>query len=340
MSTAKKILLTTFAIALGCLWAVGGTFYYQASQPASEDLKTRIFVIKPGQTLKQAARALSQRGLIRSPNAFILLAYLQKKQNHIQAGEYEISPAMLPAEILQKISSGQTVKYSITVPEGYSVREIASLLEQRGLADKNAFMDAAHDRQLIGSLGLPGDSLEGYLFPETYDISRSTSEPAIVKSMLELFKSRVLTPENLERAGELHFDFHQVVTLASLIEKETGLDAERKLISSVFHNRLRKKMLLQTDPTVIYALRETFDGNIRKKDLSIDSPYNTYKHIGLPPGPIASPGLKSVIAALYPAQTDYLYFVSRQDGSHQFSSNLIDHNRAVAEFQLKKSKKS
>ncbi|MBI5426937.1 MAG: endolytic transglycosylase MltG [Nitrospinae bacterium] len=340
MSAVKKILLMIFAFALGCVWAAGGMFYYQASQPAGEDSKAHIFVIQPGQTLKQTARTLSQRGLIRSPNAFILLAYLRKKQNQIQAGEYEISPAMLPREILRKIASGQTVKYSVTVPEGYSLREIASLLEQRGLADKDEFMAVARDRQLTGPLGIAGDSLEGYLFPETYHISRTTSETAIVKAMIELFKDRVLTPENLERARELGLDFYQAVTLASLIEKETGLDAERKLISSVFHNRLRKKMPLQTDPTVIYALRENFDGNIRKKDLSVDSPYNTYKHIGLPPGPIASPGLKSVIAALYPAQTDYLYFVSRQDGSHQFSANLIDHNRAVAEFQLKKPKKS
>ena len=153
--------------------------------------------------------------------------------------------------------------------------------------------------------------------------------------MLNTFKEQVAAPELMDRAKAVNLSFHQIVTLASLIEKETGIDEERKIISSVFHNRLKKNMRLQTDPTVIYAI-SNFDGNIRKKDLSIDSPYNTYKYGGLPPGPIASPGLQSILAALAPNDTDYLYFVSRKDGSHQFSSNLIDHNRAVQKYQLRR----
>jgi UPF0755 protein len=153
--------------------------------------------------------------------------------------------------------------------------------------------------------------------------------------MVDIFKKRVINPETVQRMEELNFDMNQTLTLASLIEKETGLDRERQMVSSVFHNRLKKNMRLQTDPTVIYALAD-FDGNIRKKDLSIDSPYNTYKYAGLPPGPIANPGLKSIQAALHPADTNYLYFVSKNDGSHRFSSNLDDHNHAVAEYQLRK----
>ena len=153
--------------------------------------------------------------------------------------------------------------------------------------------------------------------------------------MIKTFKKRVLKVEILKRATELGMTIHETITLASLIEKETGLQSERSLISSVFHNRLKKKMLLQTDPTVIYAI-SNFDGNIRKKDLSIDSPYNTYMYPGLPPGPIASPGMESIIAALNPAESSYLYFVSRQDGSHQFSKNLKEHNQAVNRYQLRR----
>ena len=160
-------------------------------------------------------------------------------------------------------------------------------------------------------------------------------EKTIVKKMVDTFKERTLKQEFLNRAKEIGFSFHEIITLASLIEKETGKDSERKQISSVFHNRLKKNMLLQTDPTVIYAI-ENFDGNIKKRHLKIDSPYNTYRYKGLPPGPISSPGLKSIVAALYPANTSNLYFVSRRDGSHQFSSTLNQHNEAVQKYQLRK----
>ena len=183
--------------------------------------------------------------------------------------------------------------------------------------------------------GVPADSLEGYLFPETYHFGKFTTEATLVKIMIDTFKERALKKEFLQRARKIGFTYHEIITLASLIEKETGKDSERKQISSVFHNRLKKNMPLQTDPTVIYAI-ENFDGNIRKRDLKIDSPYNTYRYKGLPPGPIASPGLKSIVAALYPEKTTNLYFVSRQDGSHQFSATLNEHNRAVQKYQLRR----
>ena len=244
-------------------------------------------------------------------------------------------PSMLPKDILQRITTGQTVIHPITIPEGFRITEIADLLIQRGLIDKNKFMGLTGDKELLQTMEIPGDSLEGYLYPETYHFSKFTDERKIIQKMLETFKERAIKPEYIDRARKLNFTFHEIITLASLIEKETGVDEERNIISSVFHNRLRKKMLLQTDPTVIYAMRN-FDGNIRKKDLSIDSPYNTYKNRGLPPGPIASPGIKSIHAALYPEKTKHLYFVSKKNGSHQFSNNLIDHNRAVKKYQLKK----
>ena len=200
---------------------------------------------------------------------------------------------------------------------------------------KDKFIKESRNIEWIDSLNIPSDSLEGYLFPETYHFSKQTSEHKIIHTMVDAFKKRVINQELLDRVQRSGLSLHEIITLASLIEKETGLNEERKHISSVFHNRLRKNMRLQTDPTVIYAINE-FNGNIRKKDLNINSPYNTYRYKGLPPGPIASPGLKSITAALNPIKTNHLYFVSRKDGSHHFSSSLEEHNHAVRRYQLKK----
>ena len=299
----------------------------------SDDTNLQVFEVESGMTLKRVARKLSSQKLIRSASAFQAIGLIQNKQKLIMAGEYHVSPSMLPVEILQRITSGKTVLHPVTIPEGYRITEIATLLEEQGLADKEVFLNQAKNLKLVE--GVPTDSLEGYLFPETYHFGKSTSEATIVKKMVDTFKERAWKKEFLNRAREIGFSFHEIITLASLIEKETGKDSERKQISSVFHNRLKKNMRLQTDPTVIYAI-ENFDGNIRKRDLKIDSPYNTYRYKGLPPGPIASPGLKSIVAALYPADTPNLYFVSRQDGSHQFSATLNEHNRAVQKYQLRR----
>lgn len=330
----QKILLA-LAFCLFTVISAGWILYYQASHPVSEEVKTVIIEIKPGMTLKQTAHLLAQNKLVRSYNSFRLAVYLENKQGRVQAGEYELSPSMLPVEIFKKINTGQTVKYPVTVPEGYRITEIAALYAQKGLADKEKFIKLASDPEFIASLNIHAASLEGYLFPETYNFNKTSGEQTIIKTMVDTFTKKVLTPEYVARTKELNLSVNEAITLASLIEKETGKDEERPLVSSVFHNRLKKNMRLQTDPTVIYAM-EDFDGNIRKKDLSIDSPYNTYKYTGLPPGPIANPGVKSALAALYPAQTDYLYFVSRNDGSHQFSTNLVSHNHAVYAYQIKK----
>lgn len=339
MSFLKKISLSALALCLLIFFSISGLLYYQATHPVGTNSTTVAIEIKPRMTLKQVANHLANNELILSATSFRLLAYIGKKRGRVQAGEYELSPSMLPLEILKKINSGQTIKYPVTIPEGYRITEIATLFAQKGLADKNKLIQLARDHEFIESLGVHANTLEGYLFPETYHFSKAPGEHVILKAMVDTFKKNALTPERIQRAEELNLSINEIITLASLIEKETGQDTERELISSVFHNRLQKNMKLQTDPTVIYAL-EDFDGNIRKKDLSIDSPYNTYKYSGLPPGPIANPGLKSILAAIYPAQTDYLYFVSKNNGSHLFSTNLIDHNHAVTQYQLKKSNKS
>ena len=329
----RTTLISSFWGLLAIILIVAGLLFFKASLPMSDNTQSQVFEIKSGMTLKQVSEELFRQNLIRSANAFQAIALIQDKEKLIKVGEYYISPSMLPAEILQRITSGKTVLHSITIPEGYRITEIANLLEEKDLADKNIFLQQAKNVELLE--GIPTSSLEGYLFPDTYHFGKRTTEAAIINKMVETFKERALKQEFLKRAEDLGFSYHEIITLASLIEKETGKDSERKQISSVFHNRLKKNMLLQTDPTVIYAI-DIFDGNIRKRDLNIDSPYNTYRYKGLPPGPIANPGLKSIIAALYPATTSNLYFVSKQDGSHKFSATLNEHNRAVQKYQLRK----
>ncbi len=331
----KRILLTSFWGFLAAIWIVIGLFYYQGFRPAGDNTQAQTFEVLPGMTLKQVAKKLQQQGLIRNSDAFQAIAYIQKKQKQIMTGEFSLSPSMVPPAILSLITSGKTVLHPITIPEGYRTSEIAALLHSQGLVDRGNFISETRNESLIQSLGITATNLEGYLFPETYHFSKYTLEKMIVKKMVTTFKEKVFTPQTLKNVKESSLSLHEIITLASLIEKETSLDSERKLISSVFHNRLRKNMRLQTDPTVIYALKN-FDGNIRKRDLKIDSPYNTYKYKGLPPGPIANPGIKSIAAAMSPKPSNYLYFVSRQDGSHQFSSTLVEHNLAVQKYQLRR----
>ncbi len=328
---SRVMVILAVMLVTGIIFAA---FVYQyATTPASASPDEQVVEIKPGMTLKKVAHFLADKELLKEPSNFMLYTYLQGEQNRIQAGEYRLSPSMPPRDILEALTSGMAVLYVVTIPEGYRITEIADLLETKGLAEKAAFIEATRNQELLDSMHIPSGSLEGYLYPETYRFSKAAGARRIVQTLLDTFKERVLQSERVQQVKAMQFTFHEIVTLASLIEKETGLGKERTLISSVFHNRLIKKMRLQTDPTVIYAMAD-FDGNIRKKDLSIDSPYNTYKHFGLPPGPIASPGLESIQAAMNPEESAFLYFVSRKNGSHQFSTNYKDHTRAVRKYQL------
>jgi UPF0755 protein len=328
----RLILFFSVMLVTGIVFIV--LLYNYGNTPASTSTVEQVVEIKPGMTLRQVAHFLADKKLLDEPSAFVLYAYLQGKQNRIKTGEYLLSPSIPPWKILESLTSGMGILYTVTIPEGYRITEIAELFEKQGLTSKEEFIAETKNKELLEDLQITsGGSLEGYLYPETYKFTKSAGVKKIVKTMVNTFKERVQKPELMQQANKGKLTFHEIVTLASLIEKETGLGAERKLISSVFHNRLVKKMRLQTDPTVIYAIAN-FDVNIRKKDLSIDSPYNTYKHHGLPPGPIASPGLDSIRAAMEPEDSDYLYFVSRKNGSHQFSTNYEDHNRAVRKYQL------
>jgi UPF0755 protein len=290
-----------------------------------------VVEITDGMTLRQLAARLERDRLIRSGPVFVLLAKFTGADRHLKTGEYEVHPAMRPRDMLNEFLSGRVVLYQITIPEGYTIVEMAQVFAQKGLADPEELIRLAHDDAFVRSLGVEAASLEGYLFPDTYKFARHTRPKDILREMVAGLRN-VLTPDLLQRAQDIHMSVHQVLTLASVVEKETGAESERPLIASVFHNRLLRHIPLQSDPTVIYGL-ERFDGNIRKKDLDSPSPYNTYRVRGLPPGPIASPGLGSIRAVLYPASTKHLYFVSRNDGTHQFSATLAEHNRAVDKYQ-------
>ncbi|MBI5183299.1 MAG: endolytic transglycosylase MltG [Nitrospinae bacterium] len=306
-------------------------FYTFVISPVSSYDVPRIVNIPKGYVLSQVADLLKREGLIMSAKGFSLLVFLKGVVNEFQAGEYKLSPSMSSLEILDIITKGKIVFHKVTIPEGYNIMEIASLLEEKGMANSERFISLTYDKGFISLLGIDADSLEGYLFPDTYYFARGTDESIILKKMVKTFEMNII-PEFIDRAKEIGFTMHKIITLASLIEKETGIDEERGLVSAVFHNRLKKGLLLECDPTVIYALKD-FDGNLRKEDLLIDSPYNTYRYRGLPPGPITNPGKASIRSALYPDESDYLYFVSKGDGRHYFSSTLKEHNMAVRMYQ-------
>ena len=290
--------------------------------------------IPKGSSFAKIADILNQSGLVEHKLPFHLFARLKDAPTHIRAGEYELTSAMSPSVILDKMIRGEIKGYNIPVPEGFSMRQIASALAEQGLVDKKEFLKLCSDTAFLSSLGISQATAEGYLFPETYILTKAMDEKEIIMLMVEQLWKKI-TPDMVKRAQEIGFSLGQVLTVASMIEKEAKLKEEKPLIAAVFYNRLKISMRLQSDPTAVYGI-PTFSGTITREHLKKETPYNTYQINGLPPGPIASPGLDSILAALYPAQVDYLYFVARNDGSHQFSTTLTKHNAAVARYQLKR----
>ena len=259
---------------------------------------------------------------------------MKRYETEIKAGEYFLSSAMTPEKILDIIVNGKIYFHRLTVPEGYNLVQIARVVEASGFGTREDFLNIATNTDFVHQQGINAETFEGYLFPDTYLFPKNETHDKIITTMMQRFWS-AFKPEWKHRAKSLGLSIHEVITLASIIEKETGVPAERPVISSVFHNRLKRNMRLQSDPTVIYGI-EDFDGNITRKDLAHPTPYNTYTIKGLPPGPISNTGAKAIEAALYPADTKFLYFVSRKDRTHQFSTNFKDHNRAVSEYQLRR----
>jgi len=253
----------------------------------------------------------------------------------LKAGEYRFVEALSPAAVIEKLARGDVYLRSITFPEGLTIKQMAAIFEQSGFGPARDFVHAARNTALVAAFDPAAGNLEGYLFPDTYALPRRATASDLVQRMVERFES-VMTAELRQAADAASLSVREAVTLASIIEKETAAPDERPLVAAVYRNRLRQKMGLQCDPTVIYALelRGRFNGNLTRADLAFDSPYNTYRYRGLPPGPIAAPGRLSLEAALHPAPVDYLYFVSRNDGSHAFASSLADHNRNVTTYQV------
>ncbi len=293
--------------------------------------------IPPGTTFTSVAEMLEQKGIIRNEQYFRLLAKYKKKLGKIQAGEFKLSTGWPPQRVLDMLVSGQPILYKLSIPEGLTWWQTAEIVEKAGYADFDDFAKAVSDPELLKKYHIPFDNAEGFLFPETYLLKRPDKKEAkaIVELLLKTFWER--TREIWKPSQPDAENVRRLVILASLVEKETAVGEERQRIAGVYQKRLERKMLLQCDPTVIYGLGPSFNGNITRKNLEdASNPYNTYQHAGLPPGPIASPGLKSLQAAANPEDHDFLYFVAKGDGSHYFSKSLREHNRAVRKYQLKR----
>ena len=332
----KRIAVSLVVVIFMAICAVGSVLLdlrEYVRTPADTADQPRTIVLEPGTPLSAAVEVLHREGIIRSPFKFRLFARLYHYDRRLKAGEYSLNPSMTPLEILAMLEKGLVKLHRLTVPEGLTIGQIADLISRAGLRGDQDFINRATDPEVSRRHGIAAPTLEGYLFPETYFFPKAATPDEIIAHMLQRFRSHF--PSQWEnRAAELGMSVHEAVTLASIIEKETADPSERPLISSVFHNRLKRGMRLETDPTVIYGTKH-FNGNLTRKHLETPHPYNTYLNRGLPPGPIANPGKEALEAALYPARTDYLFFVSKNNGTHHFSTSLSDHNRAVQRYQLR-----
>lgn len=305
-------------------------FYFYSFVPSNT--KKVIFEISRGMGLREIAAKLEECGVVKSDKFFILLAMLKGKQNRLQAGEYEFNPGESLSDVIEKIVRGEVIVRKITIPEGLNIYEIADLLEKKGVVSGKEFTEKAKRADLATEfIGKPSTSFEGYLFPETYYYKKGVTAEELINMMTSRFKSVWNSLKNHRNGTNL--SDQEIVTLASIIEKETGEPSERRMISEVFHNRLKLGMRLESDPTVIYGLGNEFDGNLTREKLKMTSNYNTYLFSGLPPGPIANPGKASLEAALDPTDFNYLYFVANGEGGHEFSKSYTDHVKAVHKYQ-------
>lgn len=322
-----------FLLAIAVL-GIGLTLYYVSKPVMHPDV---IVTIEPGTTVEEISKNLESLHVIQCAPCFKAYIAAMGYSARLRAGDYEFKDGLTPRKVSTMMLKGDFKRYRVTIVEGWTINEIASylrtlpFLQSQSVVDD--FLNLSKDKSFIDSLGIGWDvpALEGYLFPDTYEVYRIKDAKKLIAVMVDEFKRR-FSVKILENAKSLGLTPPQVVTMASIIEKETGSGGERPLIASVFYNRLRKGMLLQSDPTIIYGLKD-YNGNIRKSDILNPHKYNTYVHPGLPPGPICNPGAESIDAALDPANSNYLYFVSKNDGTHQFSADLSAHNRAVGEYQ-------
>lgn len=337
MKKVTMIALAAMASLVVALAAAGGYVYFDFVKSAPGTSTTDvIYEVRPGQSFNAVAKDLETLGLVKNAIAFSLYARFKGERSLMKVGEYALRGNMVPDEVLAVIISGKSIAKPFTVAEGLNIYEIADLYEQQGFGKKADFLSLAKDKAFASQLlGGPEESLEGYLFPETYMITKYETTRDLLTAMVKRFLS-VYAELNLDKALP-GWNRHQIVTLASIVEKESGAKEDRPLIASVFHNRLVKKMRLQTDPTIIYGIADQtgiIPTNIHKEDILRPTRYNTYVISALPPGPISNPGRESLLATAKPLPTKYLYFVSKNDGTTQFSETLETHNKAVKTYQL------
>ncbi len=291
----------------------------------------KLVLVPKGSPLPEVVGIFREGEILPHPFAFRALVLLTFSGRQLHYGEYAFPTPPSAFEAWRKLVHGDVIKYEVTVPPGANLYDVAKLLEEKNLAPAEAFLATATSSAVLGRLDIPGESAEGYLFPDSYILVKPVTPGEILEFMVRQFRRKV-PPDAEKRAKEAGLSLHQVVTIASIIEKETGLEEEMPIVSAVIRRRLALGMPLQMDPTVIYGMKR-FDGTVTRKDLRTAGPYNTYLNRGLPPGPISNPGAAALAAALNPSKEDYLYFVSRNDGSHTFSRTLPEHNRAVEEFR-------
>lgn len=319
------ILIALIGAAIGAYWYFG----------PYKGFRTETFVdVEHGMSSRQIARTLAHQGVVRSQWAFWAVRILRPHAK-LQAGEYRFATAQTPWQVFEEIRRGEVFYEEVTVPEGSNMFDIAGLLDQLDMVKGNAFLEAAAKPDKIRDLDPRAPDLEGYLFPSTYRMTRRTTAEQLCLAMTLEFRKRWASLGGASHGANVH----QTVTLASLVEKETAVPDERPVVASVFLNRIRMNMPLQCDPSTVYAalLENRYRGVIHRSDLASSNPYNTYAHTGLPPGPIANPGIQALNAALRPAATSYLYFVAKPDGSghHHFSATLEEHEKAVAAYRDK-----
>jgi UPF0755 protein len=335
----KRVLVGLLVLLVVVAIGAGGTAWYvvrQVRQPYRGYGAPEVFVQVPtGATSRAIGQQLVDAGVVADLLTYRTAVWLSGEAEHLRAGEYRFAEPMTALEVVDRIARGEVYTITVTFPEGLTIPKMAEVFEARGLGPAAEFAAAARDASLVAAFDPAATDLEGYLFPETYSVPRDIEASALVRAMVARFEE-VLTPELRAAASARGYSVRQLVTLASLVERETAQPDERPLVAAVYDNRLERGIPLQCDPTVIYALERAgqYTGNLRRVDLELESPYNTYRVAGLPPGPIAAPGRASLEAAARPADVDYLYFVSRNDGSHVFSRTLAEHNRNVREFQV------
>jgi UPF0755 protein len=299
--------------------------------PPTGNWEGKLVLVPKGSPLPEVVGILREGGVLPHPLAFRALVLATFSGRRLHYGEYAFPTPPSTFEAWRRLVRGDVIKYEVMVPPGANLYDVAELLEKKKLAKAEAFLAAASSPAVLRRLEIPGESAEGYLFPDSYIFVKPVTPEEILEFMVRQFH-RKIPPDAEQRAKEAGLSLHQVVTIASIIEKETRLEEEKPIVSAVIRRRLALDMPLQMDPTVIYAVKR-FDGTVTRKDLRTAGPYNTYLNRGLPPGPIANPGLAALDAALNPSKTEYLYFVSRNDGSHTFSRTLAEHNRAVEQFR-------